>query len=203
MNAGITRDRMTILLAFGLFFAGAACGSSASTVGAPPTTGSPTTSTTGSKVTVTPSSPPTPVPDACSLATTADVTVGLGAAPSVPGGTPTRYEATYVTCDWSATPPGASNANSLRLGVVEKTTPGQKGFSVPSEFPDARPVAGLGDNATIYSRPGVFEGLVLIADKGQFTIALNGQYGGTAPAEPALESALVALARKAFVAVRA
>jgi hypothetical protein len=193
---------MTILLGLGLVFAVAACGSSASKVGAPPATGVPAASTTSSTVAATTTTLPTPLADACSLATTANVTAGLGASPAAPG-IPTRYEATYVTCDWSATPAGASNANSLRLAVVEKKTPDQQGFSVPTDLPDAHAVTGLGDKATIYSRAGVFSGLDLVADKGRFTISLNGNYGGSAPTEPALETAFVALARKVFVALGA
>jgi hypothetical protein len=193
---------MTVLVALGLVFAVAACGSSASKVGAPPATDSTAASTTSSTVAATTTtSPPAAVPDACSLATVADVTAGLGASPGA--GTPTKYEATYVTCDWSATPAGASNANSLRLAVVEKKTPGQQGFSVPTELPDSHPIAGLGEKARLYSRAGVFSGLDLIADKGKFTISLNGQYGGTAPAEPTVENAFVALARKVFAALGA
>ena len=59
---------------------------------------------------------------------------------------------------------GASNANSLRLAVVEKKTPDQPGFSVPTGLPDSRPITGLGDKATMYSRSDTFSALDLIAE---------------------------------------
>jgi hypothetical protein len=193
-----------LVLAFGLVSAAAACGSSASKVGAPPTTRSTVAAASTSTPTAvaTTTTLPAPLADACSLVTAADVTAGLGAHPSAPG-TPTKYEATYVTCDWSATPAGAANSNSIRLAVVEKKSPDQQGFSLPTDLPDAHAVAGLGDKATIYSRAGVFSGLDLIADAGKFTISVSGQYGGSAPAQATLETAFVALARKVFVALGA
>lgn len=172
---------MTTMLAvaLGLALSVAACGSSAATTGGAPATDSTAPSTTSTNAAVTPTtSAPTP-------------------------GTPTKYEATYVTCDWSAKPAGASNANSFRLAVVEKKTPDQQGFSVSTNLPDSHPVAGLGDKATIYSGPGTFMEIQLIAEKGQFDIALAGQYGGNAPAQSTLETDLVALARKVFAAVGA
>jgi hypothetical protein len=195
-------QRLTVLLACSLVLTATACGSSSSKATAPPNgTTSPSTTSANVAVTTT-TSAPAALPDACTFATTADVTALLGAVPPTPG-TPTKYEATYVTCDWSAKPPGASNENSFRLAVVEKKTPDQQGFSVPTDLPDSCPVAGLGDKATIYSRAGTFSGVTLIAEKGQFAIALTGQYGGNAPAQSALEADMVALARKVFAAVGA
>jgi hypothetical protein len=144
-----------------------------------------------------------PLPSACTLTTPAQLTAILGAAPDA--GTPQDYDTFYKTCSWNVVPPGSVNSNAIRLGVVKKTKPTDKGFGVPSQAGNPTPVDGLGDDATFYSKgdaAALTEG-ALVANKGAISISIDATFGGTGPDSSAVEAALIDVVRRIFTALGA
>jgi hypothetical protein len=137
---------------------------------------------------------------ACTLATGAQLSAVLGAAPSDPAGKPLDYEDNYKTCSWNATPPGAANSNSVRLAVVVKTKPTDKGFSAPTQLGNPKAISGLGDEATLYSagNTGGFAEYLINANKGDVSASIDANYGGANPDEAQVQAALSDVIRNVF-----
>lgn len=169
------------------------CGSSKSNSSA-----ASTNTTAGSTVTIAASSAKA-LPSVCSLPTPAQLNAVLLAAPAG-SGTALDYEPTYKTCSWNVVPPGSANSNALRVGVVVKTKPTDKGFGAPSQVGNPVAVSGAGDAAILYSTSGSsgITEAVLVASKGSVSVSLNATYSGKTQGLDAIKAALVDLANGLF-----
>ena len=189
---------------FGLGVLLAACGTSASKSGGAtsnPGASSPKSSSALSEVsTTTPQVAPSttvavkPLPDICPLVKQTEVIALLGAPPEGPGHQ-NRYEPTYDTCSFSGHPSGSGNSNSITIGVVRKKTPQALGFAKPQGATSNKPIAEIGDSATLYSTPGTDSTYTLQVQQGSLSISLDASFQATSPNPAKVEADLITMAR--------
>ncbi len=175
----------------------AACGGSSKSNTAAQSTGS---SAAGSAAPTSVASSVTPkeLPSACTLASSADVGALLGA--DAGSGTPQDFDPGYKTCSWTVVPPGAANANALRLGVVAISN-SNKGFGQPSNMGNPTTIPGLGDQANLYVNADPnFPEYTLIAIKGGTSVSADAHLTGSQTDPATVETDLVNIVRSAFTA---
>jgi hypothetical protein len=141
----------------------------------------------------------TPIPAACSLLTTAQVTALLGGAPASPAGTEDDFSATYKSCDWLNSPSNGGNTTAVDIRVYVRASQGVSGFSgtISDDGPSAS-VSGVGDSAVFAATDGT--GANLIVNKGLTAVSISCQ----GPAGSAsLKSTMVADAEQVLTGVGA
>ena len=134
-----------------------------------------------------------PLPDICPLVKQSEVIALLGATPDAPGHQ-NRYEPTYDTCSFSGHPVGSGNSNSISIGVVRKKTPQALGFAQPQGATANKPIAGIGDSAPLYSKPGIDGTYTLQVQQGSLSMSLGASFQASSPNPAMVEADLIAMA---------
>ena len=134
-----------------------------------------------------------PLPDICPLVKQTEVIALLGATPESPGHQ-NRYEPTYDTCSFSGHPAGSGNSNSISIGVVRKKTPQALGFAKPQGATSNKPIAEIGDSATLYSKPGTDSTYTLQVQQGSLSMSLDASFQATSPNPAMVEADLITMA---------
>lgn len=163
-----------------------------------------TTETIGNSV---PNSEPATVPAlpigpaACSLVTPAQVKTLLRVAAT---GVEKDFSPGYKSCSWTATPAGATIANTLVLGAI-RIGNGQVGFATTAVGLTATVFPGLGDAATYSTGKNTLgsQQRLLVTKKGTVGVSISVGYGGTSNAPPAIQHDMTVVARAAFTTLHA
>jgi hypothetical protein len=137
---------------------------------------------------------------ACSLLTPSQIQALLGAPPAQ-AGTEQDYDVNYKTCTWT-TGSTAGNANTLRVGVVQRANVSEKGFGPPTSAGPPTAVSGVGDDATFASSGGAARQTgesIMVANKLLVSVSLDVTYGGSTSHPNSTQAAIADDVRQIFV----